>query len=371
LYSTNLTAAVSGYTTGQIYTTNQLIVSTSGASASYVNNLLVGTTGVTASVQIAANAYVTGQTNGTGGAAVASWGFNLDANGKAAGLRATTSNATQYGVLALSGLSIQSESFTPGVKGWRIDPSGNAEFGNAIVRGTFTGGTGTYKTAINEGGLTVGEGSSLFTQLGADGFIRMATPITNTVSLSTLDNAGVLGGVISLGRESSPGTPIIQLDGYDGSIFCNILDVNAISTSTISGYNLIVGNTSAFTGAATFQGQLNITSTNKLHFSNAGANVSYISEDYGMNLWGDATHPTHVRGGSLVRGNTAGGSFGTQNILNFLIDFNPDTSWADGILPNTFQCATVVGSDHAFTAYLKFRGPGGTTVYVPYQTSVP
>lgn len=361
LYSTNLTAAVSGYTNAQILTTNQLIASTSGASAVYTNNLLAGTTGANASVQIMANAYVTGQTNGIGGVAVASWGFNLDANGKAAGLRATTNNATQYGVLALSGLSIQSETFTPGIAGWKIDPSGNAEFGNAIVRGVFSGGLD--RVSIDSDGIRIGSLPSserLAMNIQSEMVYQSYNSSSLTTQLGNLNVAGSKYGYLVINNNA--GSQMITLNGFNGSINCDVLDVDT---------------TSNFDGAATFGGtsiynsQLNIASTNKLHFSNAGTNISYIAEDYGMNLWGDATHPTHIRGGSLVRGNTAGGSFGTQNILNFLIDFDPDTSWSNGILPNTFQCATVAGSDHTFSTYLKFRGPGGTTVYVPYQTAAP
>jgi hypothetical protein len=258
-YSIGLTAAVSGYTNAQINTTNQLIASTSGASAVYTNNLLAGTTGVNASVQIMANAYVTGQTNGIGGVAVASWGFNLDANGKAAGLRATTNNATQYGVLALSGLSIQSESFSPGVKGWRIDPSGNAEFGNAVVRGSFTGGAGTNAVSMNSEGVTIGAG-------GDAKIIIRAVPIFGNDRLISFTNVSSVP-VASIGQQSNfgyfsltnaAGSETISMGGNDGSVNCDYLNVGA---------------TSDFDGIATFNEDIYLGNTSQaryLYFRNGG-----------------------------------------------------------------------------------------------------
>lgn len=341
----------------------QSIATTGGALSQWIINLSASTTGANARINIGATAFVTGDGVTYPWTAIATWGVELNANGKASFLRATSANT--YGmpatnsVLALGSMDIQSDTFTAGSAGWRIRYDGSAEFSNAIVRGTFTGGAGASLVSMNQVGLTVGDpvGDRLQMQSTLSNHL-FATYNSSNAQTATLGNLDIGGGVVggALFLNTSAGSPTISLNGGNGNINCDILDVDT---------------TSNFDGAATFQGQVNITSTNKLHFSAAGTNNAYIAEDFGMNLWGTATQPTHVRGGSLVRGGTAGGNFGTQNILNFTIDFNPDTSWSDGVLPNTFECATVGGADSVFAAYLKLRGPGGTTIYVPYRTTAP
>lgn len=348
LYSTNLTAAVSGYTTGQIYSVQQLVVSTSGASASYVNNLLVGTTGVTASVQIAANAYVTGQTNGTGGAAVASWGFNLDANGKAAGLRATTNNATQYGVLALSGLSIQSETFTPGVAGWKIDPSGNAEFGNAIVRGSFTGGVGSY--------LSIMDGNTF--SVGAPAGNRFSTTVVpgisdaRSVSISNTSNTAVVilgmtsdAGYISL--KNNAGTPKVELN------LTNAGEITAAGLVTAN--TLDVNSTSTFDGAATFNSYTAITTDIRKVSSdgwtvplNDGSNtISYQWDGTWLNTKIDATTL-----GPKISSSSLSGVGGTLSTVSSRFNLAADATNSLSLTTSASQRWLVGGTD----GHLKANG---------------
>lgn len=341
------------------------IATEKGALSEWITNLGAQTSGQSSSVQIGARAFVTGDVNGIGGAAVATWGFKLDSNGKVVSMQATSEDLfghpTEYGTIAFGNANLRSNSFTAGSAGWQIRYDGSAEFNNISARGAFTGGVGSALVTANALGLTIGDPVGVRTFFGAgDGGLNVYINAANSqaIDLSHSVAGGITGGELILNTISSAGSasPTISLNGLNGSINCDTLDVDS---------------TSNFDGIATHQAQVNITSTHKLHFSNAGTDVAYLKEDYGLNLYGDATHPIHVRGGSLVRAGTAGGSFGTQNILNFTIDFNPDTSWSDSILPNTFECATVAGADSVFAAYLKFRGPGGTTVYVPYRTTAP
>lgn len=117
-----------------------------------------------------------------------------------------------------------------------------------------------------------------------------------------------------------------------------------------------------FDGPLNMDAQLNVSGNNKIDFSASGGSA-YLQEGYGLNLWGDSTHPIHIRNASLVRGGTGGGSYGTGNILGFGIDFNPSSG-----LPNSFNCGSSFGSDHAFSSYIAVNTNLGT-IYIPYVTA--
>jgi hypothetical protein len=222
----------SGQTLGaQIGSVSTALATTGGALSQYTQSLQAYASGATSQVTIAAQAFVTGQVNGFGGVAIARYGFKLDANGKVVSMEATASSfPNSYGTIVFGNADLQSDTFTAGSAGWRIRADGNAEFNNASVRGAFTGGAGSNLAAIDTRGLTVGT-SSFFTQIaGADGFLRLATPTTNSVTLASINNGGTYGGVVTCYSDAAPAIPKVQLDGYDGSIFCDILDVNGVSS---------------------------------------------------------------------------------------------------------------------------------------------
>lgn len=268
--------SLSGYTTGEILDVRKVIVNTSGASAEYTNTLLAGTTGVNASVQIMAKAYVTGQTNGIGGAAVASWGFKLDAAGKVVSMRATTDSATEYGTIAFGGADLQSNSYVAGSGGWKIGYNGTAEFGNGVFRGTFTGGVAGSQTIIDLNGLTVGNPTADRVVLGAGaksldiyasnnfqtaGFQNVVDGANFATKLSLYKSNGSTPwiSIDSIGNGNIiVGNGTINLDGSDGSINCDILDVDT---------------TSNFDGIATFNDDIylgNPSQARWLYFQNGG-----------------------------------------------------------------------------------------------------
>jgi hypothetical protein len=363
----DLTAAsISGGINGTINASGATLLQSQataiGGVSSWITNLGAQTTGANAAVRIGAEAMVTGSVNGLGGVAVARYGFELDADGKVVSMQATSSSFPgSYGTIVFGNATLQSDTYVAGSDGWQLAPGGNVELGNAIIRGTFTGGSASsnYLSIDSRGVIAGGYGSS----------DRIEIPVTTS-------NSRYISIYNSVGNRVSTLGPVNVLGTYPGQLQINKADGNPGVTIlgeaiTVNGQATFNGqadfnNTITFDGATTHSAQLNISSTYKIHFSNAGTNVSYIAEDWGINLWGDGTHPVKVRGGSLVRGSSAGTDYGGGNIWGFAIQFDPASA-----LPNTFECDTVAGADNAFTSYLKFKGPGGTTVYVPYQTSAP
>lgn len=317
------------------------LATTGGALSSYIQSLQAYTSGANARVTIAAQAFVTGDLNGFGGAAVARYGFQLDANGKVVSMVATSSSfPNTYGTIVFGNADLQSDTFTAGSAGWRIRAIGDTEFNNGVFRGDFTGGVGTTITTINGAGFTVGTASAGYAQIAStsaskllnfaytDGITRAAVGIYNF--------GGTFAGGLYLGTSSSTN---ISLNGNVGS--------------------------ASFGSTITSNGQIDIIGSSKLHFSNAGTNVAYIAEDYGMNLWGDSTHPVKIRGGALVRGATAGGSYSAGNIYGFGIELDPADSATNDLLTST-----AAGADTVFSTYLVVKANGGT-VYIPYRTTAP
>lgn len=338
------------------------IATTGGALASMDTALLAYTSGTYSKVRIAAESFVTGSSPGSSDTkAIARWGFQLDANGKASSLVATSTSFSDIGDLVLGNMNIKSNSFVAGSAGWQISYGGNAEFNDIIARGVITGGNpaGSY-ISLNGLGLKLAEGGGserieLTTTLGAKNIDVYNSSNSHVVRLGTANVASTFPGFLSL--KNNAGVEGIALYGNGTANFgASVYFDGAVDFNS----------TTNFDGASTHNAQVNITSTHKLHFSNAGTNISYIAEDYGLNLWGDSTHPIKIRGGALVRGATSGGPYTAGDIYGFGIPFGADTTDA-----NTFDCDTVGGSDSTFANYLKIKGPGGSTIYVPYRTTAP
>lgn len=360
----------------------QAVAATGGANVRYTVDIAAATTGQNAAVQIAARAMVTGSVNGQGGAALATWGFKLNANGKAASLQATATNFTGNfnGDLTLGNMNIKSDTYSPGSAGWQIGYDGNAEFNNIRARGAFSGGTSSATTYMDGSKFVLGDinGSRIETTTASAGNILSWYTVGgfDMIQLGTATIVGTNFGTLTLREGTAAGTtkasltsynngsltlggasPTISLAGSNGSINCDILTVDTTSTFT---------STATFNGTTTQNSQFNVLSNNKIHFSAAGTNVSYIAEDWGVNIWGDNTHPIKIRGGALVRGSSAGASYAAGNIYGFGIPFNSSATTA-----NQFEADTVAGSDVSFGNYLRIKGPAGVTIYIPYTSTAP
>ena len=139
----------SGYTDAQIVTVENAVASTGGAITQWIQNLSATTTGLTASVQIAASAMVTGGVGGLGGVAISTYGFQLDAGGKVVSMQAIAAIGggipAGYGVIVFGGADLQSNNYTPASAGWFIGHNGFAEFGQGVFRGDFTGSNNTVQ----------------------------------------------------------------------------------------------------------------------------------------------------------------------------------------------------------------------------------
>lgn len=234
------TSGVSGYLNAQIANVYTALTSTGIAMAQYTSTVLASTTGANASVQILTRAMITGSVGGYGGFPVATWGVKLNANGSAASLVANITGQAEYGTLTLSGLQIQSAGYTPGVAGWKISPSGDAEFWNAVVRGAFTGGAGSSQTSINSVGITVGSAAAdrivIDSTLAGHQINSYNSSNYNTTVIGTASPGGY--GFLTI--SDSVGSAKILMAGSDGSINCDILGVDGVAT-----FNSVITNATA------------------------------------------------------------------------------------------------------------------------------
>lgn len=351
------TSGTSGYINAQIANVYTALTSTGIAMAQYTSTVLATTTGANASVQILTRAMITGITNGTGGAPIAIWGVKLNANGTAASLTANVDGQSPYGTLALSGLSIQSAGYTPGVAGWKIDPSGNAEFGNAIVRGSFTGGVGANAVSIDDGGIRVGQGiidrAELLITSSDHTLAFYNSNNYGTVSLGTFNfGAGQHAGVLSL--KDDLGNVKITLGGLAGTINCDILDVDT---------------TSNFDGAATFNSYAAITTDIRKVSSdgwtvplNDGSNtVSYQWDGTWLNTKIDATTL-----GPKISSSSLSGVGGTLSTVSSRFDLAADATNSLALTTSASQRWLVGGTDGHLKANGAYQiqnlGGGGWTV---------
>ncbi len=257
-------------------TLSEALATTGGALATWITQLGAQTSGQNASVVIAANAFVTGDVNGIGGAAVATWGFKLDANGKVVSMLATSDStyAAEYGTIVFGNAVLQSSTYTAGSAGWQIHPGGNAEFNNISARGAFTGGAGTALSILDGNKWLVGNPAGTRFQLtaGAGAGLMGAYNASNVdvLDIGVQDVGGGPAGFISVKDDN--GTATVTILGDAGSINCETLDVDS---------------TSNFDGDMTFPG------TQKIKFTNGGNTVVKIDENNGLRLHGDSSH--HVK----------------------------------------------------------------------------
>ncbi len=223
------------------------LATTGGANSAYLTQLAATTTGNNATVKIAASATVTGQLpNGLGGAAIARWGFELDANGKVVSMQATSASWTGnggYGTIVFGNAILQSSNYVAGSAGWRLTPGGNFEGNAGAFRGQVFVNSGTANQVIigqtNAGsqGITVGGGAA---GNGERATINATTDVVTPRTLS-FSNAGnsltafignkdLLNGGGQLGIQNGGGGQSIYMDGQNGFLY---------TTGTASGRALL------------------------------------------------------------------------------------------------------------------------------------
>ncbi len=214
----------SGVLSAQVLTVQTALATTGSALAQWLSFLSVKTTGVTSSVTILTNASITGATNGIGGVAIATWGFELNANGKALGVRATTSSFPgSFGILSFSGVTLQSDGYVPGVAGWRLTPSGDFDGNNGAFRGSIFINSGTdFEKVIDNVGFRVGKNGGTY---GSTTIVANATSTTeinqsfnNSAQLPTV----ILGSLNSRGFLTINGTTnntTFSVNGLRGDVF--------------------------------------------------------------------------------------------------------------------------------------------------------
>lgn len=290
-----------------------------GALAQWITNLGVQTSGQTSAVQIGAQAFVTGSVNGLGGAAIASWGFKLNANGKVTSMIATAANGygfSDQGTIVFGNADLQSDTFSEGSAGWRIKANGKAEFSDAIVRGTFTGGAGSAKIAINQTSVQIGNLSNRRFVFNSDGSVMEGYDSSNNQSLVIESSQGSVTkfGGISVNENGSYSAELIGQDGgtlhlgpltkitmkgSDGSINCDTLDVDSTSN---------------------FDGDMTLPGSQKIKFTNGGNTSVYLDESNGLRLHGDSSHPVQIVGSSAdleVANDCSAVSFTTTSARRF------------------------------------------------------
>lgn len=208
----------------------QTIATSGGALAQWLTLLSAQTTGQYANIQIGATAFVTGGFAGTGGIAIAGWGFKLDANGKVVSMQAIAATGAgivgSYGKIVFGGADLESNTFTSsnGLTGWQITAAGDVTFNSAKVRGTFTGGSPANGVGINYAGLFAGNiTGGTYAQIDTLGRVigYVENPINRpnpwqVSSLGTTVNVvsaslSITGGLMNL-YESAGGVGYISLD---------------------------------------------------------------------------------------------------------------------------------------------------------------
>lgn len=288
-----------------------------GALAQWITNLGVQTTGASAAVRIGAEAMVTGAVNGLGGAAIARWGFELDANGKVVSMQATSASFTGnggYGTIVFGNANLQSNTFTPGSAGWQIKANGDAEFNNAAVRGAFTGGnpSSDYVTMDSRGLASRTNLSNDRLVISTATIGQKSVQVYNssnniTAFLGTQTTIGEAFGALSLANTA--GTSTVILNGLGGS-------------ATFTG-NASVGGTMTVDGLLTINGNALIDGSDKLYFFNT-SNGTYIDENFGLRLHGDGTHPVQVIGADLnVDSTVNAAAFNTTSSIRFKKNIQP------------------------------------------------
>lgn len=238
--------SLSGFTTATISTVQATVASTGGALAQWLQDISVNTTGLTASINIVAQAFVTGGGGGLGGVAVATYGFRLDANGHVLSMQATAANAgglvPTIGTIVFGGANLQSLNYVQGSAGWFLGYNGTFEGNNGVFRGDITGNyASSQQFSANANGLF----------LGVPGGDRIAIPaVGNNQHIVEAFNSNnyqtVNLGTVNFGSA--------QFGGQLG--LNNYLGVQLVSASAEGVGSLQAGTCALTQGAASFPGTL-------------------------------------------------------------------------------------------------------------------
>jgi uncharacterized protein YoxC len=117
----------------QINSANSSITAVSAS----LTTLTTQVAGIDSSVDILAAAYI------VGGAAVATWGFKLDAGGKVVAMQAIAASGgvqPDTGVIIFSGADLRTDNYSYGVAGWFLGYDGRARLADAEIWGTLQAG---------------------------------------------------------------------------------------------------------------------------------------------------------------------------------------------------------------------------------------
>lgn len=221
--------SLSGHTNATVGTLQSALATTGGALASWITNLGAITSGQKSSVQIGAQAFVTGSTAGTGGIAIATWGFSLDSNGHVVSMQATSSSwgagSTTYGTIVFGNADLQSNNYGADTAGWQLTHDGNLNANKGSFRGVVAIASGSdNQTILNANGAMWGlpTGTLGYTQIQTPDAI---TPVPPSQSFVNGSHHAVLVLGVSIFSEGqvilnkgSNGIKQIGLDGSNGTI---------------------------------------------------------------------------------------------------------------------------------------------------------
>lgn len=304
------------------------LATTGGALAEWITYLGAQTSGQSASVTIGARAFVTGDVNGIGGVAVANWGFKLNANNKVVSMMATSESwgagSTEYGTIVFGEANLQSNTYTPGVAGWQISADGNVEFGTGEFRGNLAAAQsgiliGRYQNYSSSPYLIFPE-----TTVHADGAAIVGRKYTTDVANPNLvtsrgqiylqdvwrngSSVKVAGLVTSLDAgEFRWGSGDYASATYDTNLYRkegnhlatdDTLSVGAaLNVAGLTTTNTLDCNsTSNFDALASFKGNLLIdNAAQKSLYFHSTSNKTYITENNGLQIFGDSSHPVTIR----------------------------------------------------------------------------
>jgi predicted phage tail protein len=157
------TNSLSGYTNAQISNQQTALTTTSGALASQITNLNTTVGNMSSNVTTLANAYI------IGGQAVATWGFQLDANNKVVSMQAIAAQGGSQptiGTIIFGGADLQSDNYSAGTAGWKMTHDGNLYANTGTFRGLVKASAIDHAcTFIRDPGSS--EGGQLFLQMPA------------------------------------------------------------------------------------------------------------------------------------------------------------------------------------------------------------
>lgn len=321
---TNVTAAsVSGGIGGLIYATGVVfqtsLATTGGALSSVDQSLQAAMSGVYSKIRIVAEAFVTGTADPSTNAAVARYGFKLDAAGKVVSMVATaTSFPYETSTIVFGGADLQSDTFTAGSAGWRITAAGNAEFNTASVRGAFTGGAGSYISVMDGTTFSVGApAGNRFSTLVVPGISDARTAsIFNTANIAVA-SLGMTSDRGNLTLFNSAGTQKIFLNGFDGS-------------STFEGDSTLKGDVHVGTSSSTKYlyldnnaAQIVVGSSNTVNLYRAFPDVWKTDDDFQVGQKLGVSGVSQFNGNMTIIGDCSSTTFTTTSARRFKENITP------------------------------------------------